>query len=87
MKIQKIFQFKLELVKLLMLQVKQVNQRELQDFKHIQVQLLLVQGKGIYIIYNYRAELANDEYIPVQDMILENFVILKKNPDYRPEIE
>ncbi|CAD8208266.1 unnamed protein product [Paramecium octaurelia] len=34
-----------------------------------------------------RAELANDEYMPVQDMILENFVILKKNPDYKPEIE
>ncbi|CAD8085972.1 unnamed protein product [Paramecium primaurelia] len=34
-----------------------------------------------------RAELGNDEYMPVQDMILENFVILKKNPDYKPEIE
>lgn len=70
-----------------MLQVKQVNQKELQDFKHIQVQLLLVQVKGINNIYNNRAELANDEFMPVQDMILENFVILKKNPDYRPEIE
>jgi 26S proteasome regulatory subunit N1 len=43
--------------------------------------------KGINNIYHNRAELANDEFMPVQDMILENFVILKKNPDYRPEIE
>lgn len=29
-----------------------------------------------------RAELATEEYIPIQDCVLENFVILKKNPDY-----
>jgi 26S proteasome regulatory subunit N1 len=32
-----------------------------------------------------RAELAGEEYIPIQDCILENFVILRKNPDYVEE--
>jgi 26S proteasome regulatory subunit N1 len=31
-----------------------------------------------------RAELASEEYIPVTG-VLENFVILKKNPDYVEE--
>lgn len=29
-----------------------------------------------------RAELATEEYIPIQESILENFIILRKNPDY-----
>jgi len=33
------------------------------------------------------AELANDEYIPLQQTVLENIIILKKNPDYVPEEE
>ena len=36
---------------------------------------------------NIRAELGTDEYIPIQDMVLENFVIVKKNPEYVPEVE
>lgn len=34
-----------------------------------------------------RAELGTNEYIPIQDSVLENFVILVKNPDYVPEVE
>ena len=33
-----------------------------------------------------RAELASEEYIP-ETTIMENFVILRKNPDYEPEKE
>lgn len=33
-----------------------------------------------------RAELATEEYIP-ETPIMENFVILRKNPDYEPEKE
>lgn len=36
---------------------------------------------------NERAELATDEYIPVADVILENVVILKKNPEFVEEEE
>merc|ERR1711865_1360755 len=40
------------------------------------------------VLLNYmdRAELATDEYISVAS-ILEDFVILKKNPDYKPLME
>ena len=34
-----------------------------------------------------RAELASEEFIPIQDIVLENFVILRKNPDYVAEEE
>ncbi|EGR33984.1 hypothetical protein IMG5_028540, partial [Ichthyophthirius multifiliis] len=34
-----------------------------------------------------RAELADDEYIPIEQTVLENFIVLKKNPDYVPEDE
>lgn len=36
----------------------------------------------IFKLIHFRAELASDEFIPVADVILENIVILKKNPDY-----
>lgn len=32
-----------------------------------------------------RAELATEEFIPIQDTILENFVIVRRNPDYVEE--
>ena len=32
-----------------------------------------------------RAELATEEYIPIQDTILENFVIVRRNPEYVEE--
>ncbi len=32
-----------------------------------------------------RAELASEEYVPIQESVLENFIILKKNPDYIEE--
>jgi 26S proteasome regulatory subunit N1 len=32
-----------------------------------------------------RAELATEEYIPIQEGVLENIVILKKNPNYVEE--
>jgi len=32
-----------------------------------------------------RAELASEEFIPIQDCVLENFIILRKNPDYVEE--
>lgn len=35
----------------------------------------------------FRAELGTEEYIPYCDMVLENFVVLKKNPNYNPEEE
>lgn len=34
--------------------------------------------------YGERAELATEEYIP-ETTIMENFVILRKNPDYEAE--
>merc|ERR1711976_539096 len=38
------------------------------------------------VLLNYmdRAELATEEYLPVST-VLEDFVILKKNPDYKPQ--
>jgi len=41
----------------------------------------------VLLAYGERAELATEEYIPVSDTILENIIILKKNPDYKPDIE
>ena len=38
----------------------------------------------VLIGHGERAELATEEYIPVTE-ILENFVILRKNPNYKPE--
>ena len=34
-------------------------------------------------IKNNRAELATEEYLPVEESVLENIVIVKKNPDYK----
>lgn len=34
--------------------------------------------------YGERAELATEEYLP-ETTIMENFVILRPNPDYEPE--
>lgn len=34
-----------------------------------------------------RCELAMEEYIPVGNAVLENFVILRKNPEYEAEQE
>ena len=31
------------------------------------------------------AEIAEEEYVPISDVVLENFVIVKKNPDYKVE--
>lgn len=39
------------------------------------------------IILFFRSELGTEEFMPVSDIVLENFVILKKNPDYNPEEE
>eukprot|EP00357_Protocruzia_adherens_P000401 CAMPEP_0114986264 /NCGR_PEP_ID=MMETSP0216-20121206/8329_1 /TAXON_ID=223996 /ORGANISM="Protocruzia adherens, Strain Boccale" /LENGTH=896 /DNA_ID=CAMNT_0002348679 /DNA_START=38 /DNA_END=2728 /DNA_ORIENTATION=+ len=38
----------------------------------------------VLLSFGDRAELATDEYLPVSS-VLENFIILKKNPDYKPE--
>lgn len=39
----------------------------------------------VLLQYLDRAELATDEYLPVSEgTVLEDFVILKKNPDYKP---
>jgi len=35
----------------------------------------------------HRAELASEEFIPIQDSILENFVILKRNENFIQEEE
>jgi len=29
-----------------------------------------------------RAELASEEYLPVEESVLENIIIVRKNPDY-----
>lgn len=39
----------------------------------------------VIVNYGESAELAGEEYIPLGDIILENFVIVKKNPDYKEE--
>lgn len=39
----------------------------------------------VLLQYADRAELATEEYIPVAPTILEGFVILKKNPNYKPD--
>jgi len=39
----------------------------------------MVKGKLFLFL---RAELATEEYIAIQDTVLENFIIVKKNPDY-----
>jgi len=72
----------------LMLLVKQENQRELLVSKHIQVLLSynLVKGNYLTIFFIFsRAELATEEYIPVENVILENFILIKDNPDYEEE--
>merc|ERR1719408_624112 len=39
----------------------------------------------VLLNYGDRAELATEEHIPVSErMIMEDFVILKKNPNYKP---
>jgi 26S proteasome regulatory subunit N1 len=40
----------------------------------------------VLLNYGDRAELGTEEYIPVTP-IIENFVILRKNPDYKPPEE
>ena len=32
-----------------------------------------------------RAEIAEEEYIPVSNIVLENFVIVKKNPEFEKD--
>jgi 26S proteasome regulatory subunit N1 len=39
----------------------------------------------VLLNYGDRAEIATEEYIPVAPTILEGFVILRKNPNYKPE--
>ncbi|EAR97380.1 26S proteasome regulatory subunit (macronuclear) [Tetrahymena thermophila SB210] len=41
----------------------------------------------VLISYGERAELGSDEYIPLQATVLENIIIVQKNPDYVPEEE
>ena len=76
-----------------MLLDKLVNLRRLLDSKHILALFCLLTEKGIIKIlkillkFEFRAELAVEEYIPVSETILENIIILKKNPDYKPDVE
>lgn len=37
------------------------------------------------INHNEKAELATEEYIPVGNAVLENLVIVEKNPEYEEE--
>jgi 26S proteasome regulatory subunit N1 len=39
----------------------------------------------VILAYGERAELATEEYI-AESSVLEGFVLLRKNPNYRPEI-
>ena len=38
-----------------------------------------------WVIYN-RAELADELFLPVEDIVLENFVIIKENKDFKLEV-
>jgi len=38
----------------------------------------------VVLAYGERAELANEEYMPIEESVLENIIIVKKNPDYEP---
>jgi 26S proteasome regulatory subunit N1 len=38
----------------------------------------------VLLSFGEKVELANDEYEPCYE-VLENFIILKKNPNYKPE--
>jgi len=35
--------------------------------------------------FKNRAELATEEYLPVEETVLENVIIVRKNPDYVEE--
>lgn len=39
----------------------------------------------VVLQYGERAELAEEEYIPVANVAMENIVIIKKNPEYEKE--
>lgn len=39
----------------------------------------------VVLQYGERAELAEEEYIPCASIVLENFVIVKKNPEFEKE--
>ena len=39
----------------------------------------------VLINFGERAEFGGEEFIPIQDMVLENFVIVRRNPDYVEE--
>lgn len=39
----------------------------------------------VLINHGERAEFASEEFIPIQDMVLENFVIVRRNPDFVEE--
>jgi len=32
-----------------------------------------------------RAEIADEKFVPIEDIVLENFVLIKDNPDYTEE--
>ena len=38
----------------------------------------------VLLSYGEKVELATEEYLPYCE-VLENFIILKKNPDYKPD--
>jgi len=45
-----------------------------------------VQAKGYFFFFSERrAEFSNEEFISVTDSVLENIIIIKKNPNYEPE--
>jgi len=37
----------------------------------------------VILAYGERAEIATEEYIPLEETVLENIIIVKKNPDYK----
>jgi len=41
----------------------------------------------VLINFGERAELGTEEFLPVEDITLENFVIVKENPLYQKEQE
>ena len=63
--------------------------KKITGFQTHESPVILAHGERslVRLIIFFRAELATEEFIPIQEMPLENIIILKKNPDYIPEEE
>ena len=59
------------------------NPRKITGFQTHTSPVLMKHGeRWAYFRLNLRCELATEEFIPVSDVVLENFVIIKNNPEW-----